>query len=714
MNLVITTSQLMAIKIAAALGGIREIERRPIAFDKIEENKDGLYIGRENAPYYETLYEGVRTRVTWISLRPSEKDFQSENEKDILHVPQKLTKVARENLEKATKDIAEEIDLVYFALLTTASCHSAKRLIIKALHQAEFRDIKIKAVTEKGIKDAFKRPGTKAEINHEAKIAARRLALEKRAETLLLEKGIELDIYELIAIALISEREKLLGQRVNKINAKILIGDSMRFAQAQEAFSRARAEKKIAELPLNLKAKEQVASLLATTVDLFEDRAASPAGTGKAAIFLYENGYITYPFTSKGGLLGAVPTEEVTKLINTCNKSIGYETIDVKRAMTCLPAIGMAKGDSALYPLDEGTKSLQGKDKELYEHLCKVTAEKINRANEQRYHFSAGDLDFYAKNNIEELVNVLTKDRSCAATFVADGHDKNNIFKRYTNLELAKEFERRGIGTAEIICRVVESIYRKGLVEEGSGALTEKAEKILEKYPAGEDFISQCQKWERRLSAIRSTGSEFEKFLKGVKLPKIKPKEEPKEEISKSQEEIEADEKEQGGVACPICQKTMVEDRFERTYMCKSCNLIIPHVYEYEGHRFTISEEDIESLAKNKRTGLKISRTGGESLPVFFTLDGNVLDITNKSAAKCPVCRGELFVYEDGFECDRGGCSFKVPFKVYGSVLSQKSISQMLKGEFSEPVTVKAPSGKEMKVMLIGTETGIKAKAVEE
>lgn len=717
-NLIITENSLMAIYVAASLGGIKRgkskitIQDIPSSTSQLNE----MVLGGTKS--FETTVERTQTHVTWVGDSPM---YEAET-KTIPEVYRyKSFRLNKDVLERLTRkkyktQKTEKVDAVYFALLDTEQNAILKELIRKTISAKSYYNLNIREMSEKGIRKAFssaenyngaKASETKLRDVHRTNI---RREIEKRLE----EEG-GLDHYALCAMMLITRRETIRKAQKDRhiIQAKSHIHGIPCAFVGKQIHTKEEAEKLIEGFPQTVVFDGRYDDGLLKTVDLFSsDKLWEDEDPYSLLRDMFIKGYISNPLTNSRFLPLSFHAEDDDNFLAACRNWTKEETFDrrdAKRALEKLKAKDQSLG--AVTPCGtEGKDHMPLSDTEsgIYDTIVSLSVSAVESNMLDKFRFYAGDYPLYSQVYVDEIKNNLRTEEHLGAIFEAIEEGGGKKFDYITLHEIFEDLDGRGIGNADIYLQTMTTLIRGDYISinKGGGAtLTEKGERVFSEIPVGKGFLSLCSQWEEEIADMPNMQwpdkalDECRKRLdedrrlwdkaKGIKRQskdKGAAEGQGREAVSKtpSEERKTPDPiPEHITVSCPVCGKRTVSET-DDAFTCSSCGFSIGKSFSTDGYTCTVTEKDVERLAKHKKTSGKSFRSESETLSAYIVLEDGMLDITNQSDIPCPYCGDLLYTYEWGFGCDR--CNYNVPFEIGGVRIPMKEYMKLLKGQPTGPI----------------------------
>lgn len=226
----------------------------------------------------------------------------------------------------------------------------------------------------------------------------------------------------------------------------------------------------------------------------------SPKNTLSIAQELYTSGLISYPRTSSQILPEAIGYK---KILGQLSKNKEYENL-IKKLLS-LPSLKPNNGKKtdpahpAIYPTGV-TANLTGKEGKIYDLIVKrfmatfstaavretmeikidvnkeIFVSKGTRTKEKNWHVF---YEPYVKLKEDELPEV-SRDEEVDIKNINLLDKQTQPPRRYTQASIIKELEKRGLGTKSTRAQVLDTLYRRGYIQEKALEATELGIKIIE------------------------------------------------------------------------------------------------------------------------------------------------------------------------------------------------------------------------------------------
>jgi len=700
-NIIITDSALIAIHVAAALGGIR-VKKGQITYDDIPNQTDRLNaMATGSKKFFRTTYKGSVCYVTWISTDPILEAKPKEQPKLFHYKTYKLKKSDLEHLtcEEFKK---EKIQNVYFALSNTERTNIARTIIPRSIKAEEYYDVLLPGLNKELIQNAFasaqrigKTINTQEAIQRDVNRTNARNEISKRVETE------TLDQYELAALSIIKRHNALskAGKKAFHIQGKSQIHGIPCTVTGRKIHTKEEAEQLLQSFPqyivLDKAFEEGYKDGFLTTPDLFSFPGVEVIeDVGKVAFELYEKGLISPPYSNCPYLPMSFKRTNETEIVQACIDWTNEETIKKSIAIS---AIQQTKKrdlvETGIIPYtangkDHLVSNLSDEAKSLYTSIIKKTDAAIKQNVIESFKFLAGEYPLYCVVNIDEIKSTLKVNEHIGASFAIEEIKDKSTFRPIHLDEVFHQMQEKPIGNGSIYFEVSRSLRQKGLIRVVSGGetfLTEKGEEIFSKVPAGKDFLILCSSWdldvkkevlaEWPIKASKALTEQLDKdffTLNGKNIIHPSP---PKEEMEES-----AIEAVPGG--CPICNQDLLTTK--DSFKCAKCDFEIQKNFEMDGYKTIISQKDLTALKDNGRTSGKVFTSTDATITGYIVIKDGKVNITNETTYSCPACGKPLFIFDWGFGC--GSCEYAVPFKVNGTKLTSKDLKALLLGSHTDPI----------------------------
>jgi len=155
-----------------------------------------------------------------------------------------------------------------------------------------------------------------------------------------------------------------------------------------------------------------------------------------------------------------------------------------------------------------------------------------------------------------------------------------------------------------------------------------------------------------------------------------------------SKEKAKKADKDDAPLLCPRCRKGHMltgKTAWGCSDYAAGCKTLIP--FECNGKKVTQTQFE-QLIKKGKTSVVKGVEVNGEKCDVFYSLDDNYqirIEKAEKEEWTCPKCKsGEIIKGKAAYGCSnfRNGCQFRIPFEIFGKVLTSAQTEQLiLKGK---------------------------------
>lgn len=264
--------------------------------------------------------------------------------------------------------------------------------------------------------------------------------------------------------------------------------------------------------------------------------------------------------------------------------------------------------------------------------------------------------------------------------------------KQIDDDDLRDALKENGIGRPSTRAGIIETLFKRHYIQ--------RDKKRVLATQTGVDLINTIKNdllksaeltgiWEKKLRQIENGEYNVADFVRELKEMVTTVVDEVKRDKSGTQivapmEEALPVKSKTDLLDCPKCKKGQVI-KGKSSYGCSlwndGCDFRLPYILS--GKKLT--EKQVQTLLKKGKTPLiKGIEIGNEKREGFFVLNAQfVPEFEEKVPEKlvCPVCgNGEMIKGNRAFGCSnfRSGCKFVIPFEVYGKLISEAVVQQII------------------------------------
>lgn len=264
--------------------------------------------------------------------------------------------------------------------------------------------------------------------------------------------------------------------------------------------------------------------------------------------------------------------------------------------------------------------------------------------------------------------------------------------KHVDDEDLRDALKGNGIGRPSTRAGIIETLVRRKYIQ--------KQKKRLVATLTGQQLINTIQsdllksveltgEWEKKLRMIEDKEYDPGVFMAELKTMVWELVNEVKQDNASKQitivEEVQdkiTKTKKTEQLSCPVCQEGVML-KGQSAWGCnrfkKGCNFVV----HFEQFGKKISQNQFEKLVLKKKTPLiKGFTQDNRKINGHLHLEGGsiVLKQEEKKELICPICKkGNIVKGNSAFGCTnfKSGCGFRVPFKVYGKLITQTYLQQL-------------------------------------
>ena len=274
--------------------------------------------------------------------------------------------------------------------------------------------------------------------------------------------------------------------------------------------------------------------------EAFRHLGSSPKQTSQLAQQLYISGLISYPRTSSQKLPPSIGYQKILKNLSNLTK-YKKDCFELLSKSKLIPTQGKKDDPAhpAIYPTGEKAK-VSGKKAEIYDLIVRrflaVFGEPAKRetmsvdidVNKEMFHVTGTVTIFpgwhtlygrFAKFKEEELPEMKEKEK-IAVKKIFDEEKETQPPKRYTQASIIRELEKRGLGTKATRAIILDTLLRRGYIEDKPVRATELGIKLvdtLKKYAPTIIDEELTKEFEGAMEKIRERTIKKENVIEGVK-----------------------------------------------------------------------------------------------------------------------------------------------------------------------------------------------------
>ena len=537
------------------------------------------------------------------------------------------------------------------------------------------------------------------------------------------DKATRFDLNLLTALCFVAKRAADERKKKYRIRTEVEIGGAATSLWSAEEYTKEEAEgivrelgKKLTALPVDMPDLPTVISLYGVYKKL-EPREIQ---LRDAAVSLYEKRYISNPFTLSGSLPVNTTSNLKGEVISACRALYpGEERLDTD-ALSYFDVLSSI-APSAILPLKNSTASLSESETALYSVIVSAAVDAICREDKYTLQLLDKKTGVLFTAPLPEGMPRGTRSYSPGPLTLQE----TGTFSCYSIMELVEQLVHSGHESSDVLMTLIDRLTKtQAVYVDNVGVhMTDKGGQIIRQLPVPpEDVIALFKivnapadnpadinshlvrvsnEVNRTVAAWLSMKENGEK----KQAPETKPEPAEKEPAPQRPEKaVDAPvplapqpvqqpappapkpaPADPSMLPCPFCGNQAVTEE-EHTFFCRSCGNSIGKLLRIGDALYNITEKDIRSLAKNRRTKLKLGKnalneivTGG-----YIILDSTSFELSHRSNILCPYCGKHLEAYAWGFKCS--SCAFGVPFEVYHVRLKNSDIQHLLAGEKTDVI----------------------------